>query len=443
MRVLLVSTYESGHQPLHIAVPAAALVDAGHEVKTADLALGPLDPVAIDWAEAAAFSVPMHTAMRLARTAAALVRARRPDLPIAFYGLYAGSAPEEVPGPLGEVALVGEYVDLLRRWIDPATRPAVAVTSVEVGRSSAPVPDRSGLRPLSEYVHLAANGGHRPAGYVEGSHGCRHRCRHCPIPAVYDGRYRVVPVETVLADVAQLVAAGARHITFGDPDFLNGPAHARRLLAAVSSAYPDLTYDVTVKIEHILHHAGLWGELAARGVILVVSAFETTNDQILGILAKGHRAVEAVQAMEVVRSHGIELRPTWLPFTPWTRPADLADILRFLVDHDLVESVDPIQLTLRLLIPPGSLLLNQPELLPYLGTYRPERLGYDWEYAVPELDGLQHRMAATVERTAGAPAASVLAELAALVAEVSGEDPVSIPAGALAGRPRLTEPWFC
>ena len=36
----------------------------------------------------------------------------------------------------------------------------------------------------------------------------------------------MVPADVVLADIRAQVAAGARHVTFGDPDFLNGPGHA-------------------------------------------------------------------------------------------------------------------------------------------------------------------------------------------------------------------------
>ena len=66
MRVLLISTYELGHQPLHVASPAAALRRAGHEVRCLDLSVQPWDAGALQWTQAVGFSVPMHTAMRLA-----------------------------------------------------------------------------------------------------------------------------------------------------------------------------------------------------------------------------------------------------------------------------------------------------------------------------------------------------------------------------------------
>ena len=86
------STYELGHQPLSLASAAASLVAAGHQVRCADVAVGTLSAEDVDWAEGAALSVPMHTAMRLALRVAGALRARRPALPLCFFGLYVGMA---------------------------------------------------------------------------------------------------------------------------------------------------------------------------------------------------------------------------------------------------------------------------------------------------------------------------------------------------------------
>jgi hypothetical protein len=87
VRVLLVSTYELGHQPLHVASPAGRLLRAGHEVRCVDLSVDALEDTEIVWAEAMAFSVPMHTAARIALGACRAVRRERPELPLCLYGL--------------------------------------------------------------------------------------------------------------------------------------------------------------------------------------------------------------------------------------------------------------------------------------------------------------------------------------------------------------------
>jgi radical SAM superfamily enzyme YgiQ (UPF0313 family) len=346
MRVLLVSTYELGHQPLHVASPAAALAGAGHDVRTLDLAVETWDVEALTWAEAVAVSVPMHTAMRLALRWVAVVRALHPDLPVCLYGLYAPTAPDGVAHRL----IAGEYEPGLLSWAAELS-PQQDGVAVELGRSRFRPPRREGLPPLDRYAQLAIGSERRLAGYVEASHGCLHRCRHCPVPVIYDGRLRIVPEDVVLADAEAQVAAGARHITFGDPDFLNGPQHSLRVVRRLHERFPDVTFDCTAKVDHILRHAELWPEMAAAGCLFVVSAFESVDDALLARLDKGHTTAQAAEVVGLLRSHGIEVRPSFLPFTPWTELDDVAALVDFVAAHDLVANVEPVQYTIRLLPP--------------------------------------------------------------------------------------------
>ncbi|MDQ4131436.1 MAG: radical SAM protein, partial [Actinomycetota bacterium] len=307
------------------------------------------------------------------------------------------------------------------------------------------LPARDLLPPLERYARLAIDGQQHLVGYVEATQGCLHECRHCPVPTVYGGRFRATARDLVLSDIAQLVAMGARHITFGDPDFLNGPTHSLRLVRELHERWPWLTFDCTTKVDHILDHAELWETFAACGCLFVVSAFETTNDEILARLDKGHTTAQATEAVRLLRSHGIEIRPSWLPFTPWTSVEDVADLLAFVADHDLVGNVDPVQYTIRLLLPQGSLLVDHPDLRPHLGAYDPEGLTYTWTAADPAVDRLQRDLAELVAAAVaeGDPIEATFREVSARVAAASrSRRPLHSP-GKVAERPRLTEPWFC
>jgi radical SAM superfamily enzyme YgiQ (UPF0313 family) len=444
VRILLISTYEIGQQPLQVAAPASALLAAGHEVRTADLSVDPLDPGSVDWADRVALSVPMHTAMRLALAAAETVRARRPGIPVCFYGLYARTAPSLTRRSAADAVIAGEYLPGLVRWgrgEDPGP-------ALQLRHGGSPVPDRHLLAPLSRYARLAAFGEERLVGTVEASRGCSHRCRHCPVPVVYDGRVRRVDEAAVVADVDQLVEAGMAHLTFGDPDFLNAPAHARRVVAAIHQRHPHLTFDCTTKVEHILRHRQVWSELSEAGCLFVVSAFESVSDTILGYLDKGHTAAQASEAVVLLRAHGIEVRPSWLPFTPWATVEGLVDLLNFVVAHDLVPNVDPVQYTVRLLLPEGSLLLGSKAMAPHLGRFDADRLGWTWSHPDPGLDRLQQVLAALVERRADQEVSATFDEVDALIraeAPVGRAAPVrgARSAGPAGDRPRLTEPWFC
>ena len=452
MNVLLVSTYELGHQPLQLASPASMLSNAGHAVRAFDLSVEDWDDDALSWADAVAFSVPMHTATRLAIRAANHVGSSNPDMPMCFYGLYAMAGASGMASSAPTKAIAGEYEPKLLEWIETLSvfGPSRESNGIEIdlGRHEYQVPTRSGLPQLDRYAHLANGDEHRLVGYVEASHGCIHRCTHCPVPVIYDGRIRIVDAETVLDDIAHLSEMGAEHITFGDPDFLNGLGHSLRIVRAMHDRFPALTFDCTAKVEHIVRHRGIWPEFAEAGCIFVVSAFESMNDDILAKLDKGHTAQDAAECVEVLRRNGIEPRPSLLPFTPWTTFADLFDILDFVSSHELIENVDPIQYAIRLLLPQGSLLLDDPDLKPYIGDYDSEGLAYGWHSADPRLDTLQKRLSKVVEERSKTDETAI-ESFTRIVDEVAAAAGVrrraARPHAAATQRitPRLTESWFC
>jgi hypothetical protein len=339
-----------------------------------------------------------------------------------------------------DAVIAGEYEEALTAWADGTPPSATPVLDRFAGRPAAPAPDRRGLPSLEHYAHLVDGDAARLAGSVEASRGCAHRCRHCPVPVVYDGRVRVVDEDAVRADIDALVAAGATHVTFGDPDFLNAPAHSLRVVRALHERHPDVTFDCTVKVEHVLAHADVWPELARAGCRFVVSAFESTDDTVLDRLAKGHTAADLGPAVARLRAHGIDVRPSFLPFTPWTTPGDVVDLLDFVHAHDLVGSVDPVQYTIRLLLPRGSLLLDHPDLAPFLGAWDPERLTYEWRAADPAVDELYATIAALVEARTAAGDDPVA--IYAAVRAAAGAPPVDLD-HVTRDQPRLSESWFC
>src|ERR1700720_4354704 len=89
MKVVLISTYELGHQPFGLASPAAWLRRGGAEVTCIDLSRQALQEEAVRAADVVAFYVPMHTATRLAIRLIEPVRRLNPRAHLCFYGLYA------------------------------------------------------------------------------------------------------------------------------------------------------------------------------------------------------------------------------------------------------------------------------------------------------------------------------------------------------------------
>jgi radical SAM superfamily enzyme YgiQ (UPF0313 family) len=448
--VLLVACYERGNQPLAVAWPAAFLEAAGFAPAVLDVGVELFDAEKAVRARMVAISVPMHTALRLGVQVAERVRAVNPACHIVFYGLYAALNAEYLLAHGADSILAGEVE---RELVALAQRletgdGGAGHRRVHLEKLPFPVPSRAALPALKKYAKLERDGRLELAGYVEASRGCKHRCLHCPIPPVYDGRFFVVPREVVLADVRQLVDAGATHISFGDPDFLNGPGHALGVARALHAEHPALTFDFTAKVEHLLRQREHLPELRALGCVFIVSAVESLSDTVLTHLDKGHTRADVEAALGAVRAAGIALRPTWVAFTPWTTLEDYWTMLDFVEREALVDHVDPVQYSIRLLVPPGSLLLDSPAMRPYLDELVEADFYYRWTHPDPRMEALQTAVAARVAQAAerGEDAAVTFDRIRALADQAAGRPArrrAERPDPARARPPRLTEPWFC
>ena len=286
-------------------------------------------------------------------------------------------------------------------------------------------------------------------GYTEASRGCKHLCRHCPVVPVYNGVFRIVGREVVLEDIRRQVVAGAEHITFGDPDFFNGIGHALAIVEGLHREHPHLTYDVTIKIEHLRKHRKHLARLRDTGCLFVTSAAESVDDEVLALLEKRHTRADFLAVVKDFRALGLILQPTFVPFTPWTTLDGYLDLLRVLAEEGLEENVAPIQLGIRLLIPAGSRLLELPDIRQLAGPFDSEALVYPWRHADPRLDALceeiQEIVAAAekVKRTRSASFAKIK-RAAAKAADMPEKSlPSSPPVLARAAIPYLNEPWYC
>ncbi len=455
IRVLLVSTYELGHQPFGLASPAAWLRAAGARVRCLDLSRQALDEDAVREAGLIAIYVPMHTATRLAVRALARMRRLNSSAHLCAYGLYAPFNAQYLRKLGVSTILGGEFeealVSLLKRLQAGGPGPQ-REPEVSLARQHFLTPQRDGLPPLERYAHLTLpDGSNRVAGYTEATRGCKHLCRHCPIVPVYQGAFRVVQRDVVLEDIRQQVAAGAQHITFGDPDFFNGPAHAMEIVRALHREYPQVSYDVTIKIEHLLKHSDLLPELRDTACAFVTSAVESVDDRVLHLLDKGHTHSDFLRAAERMRSVGLFLVPTFVPFTPWTTLQGYEDLLSTIARVGLAEQVPPVQLTIRLLIPAGSKLLELPEVQHIVGEFDEAALSYPWSSPDPRIDALQRELEQLVQHEAKArtPRIEVFAQIwrslhraMSLAEEVPPLPPV-LPGRVRATVPYLTEPWYC
>ena len=455
MKIVLISTYELGRQPFGLASPAAWLRKRGHQVTCLDLSRQPLNEPALREAGLVAFYVPMHTATRLTLELIEPVRRMNPRAYFCAYGLYAPMSGESFRAHGITSLLGGEFeqalVDLAEHLSGLSAFPQIHPldSQISLARLRFQVPDRSDLPPLRSYAHLVLpSGEHRTVGYTEASRGCKHLCRHCPIVPVYKGVFRIVDREVILADIRQQVAAGAQHITFGDPDFFNGVGHAIPLVDALHREFPQLTYDVTIKVEHLLQSADLLPTLRQTGCLFIVSAVESLDDSVLRKLDKNHTRADFFRVVENCFRAGLTLQPTFVPFTPWTTMESCLDLFQQLHRLDLVEAVAPIQLAIRLLIPAGSKLLELDEMRRLVGPFDAKALVHPWKNSNPAVDALCEELqeiAAASEQLKRSRTATFerMWRAARLAAHQVAEEKSTSARPSRATVPLLNEPWFC
>ena len=457
--ILLVSCYELGHQPFHLASLSAMLQQAGYAPAAVDTAVDTLTEEAISRARLVAISVPMHTALRLGQRIALRVRSINPSAHICFYGLYAFLNADYLLHDTIDSAIGGEYespfLDLVaalekgKTWIIPGVTTHQFNSDPWIKRTPYIVPTRQHLPSPERYAHLETNGTMRLAGYTETTRGCKHTCLHCPITPVYNGRFFAIPTEIVLADIRAQLEQGVRHITFGDPDFLNGPKHAMRITRALHDEFPGVTFDATIKIEHLLKHQHLLPELKSLGCAFIVSAVESLNDNVLRNLNKGHTAVDVAEAFDLMEQVGIPLRPSLMPFSPWETLESYITLLNFFEDRRLIEQIDPVHFSIRLLIPPGSALLASPDSQLWLRELDAAAFTYKWQHPDPRLDALHQKVASLTEEAELAKFNTIetFFHIKALTLSIIGKD-LHIPEavehyGTPRVLPHLTESWFC
>ncbi len=449
-KAVLINPYELGRQPFALAEPAAWLKTAGFQVACIDLSLQELEPRSLAGASLVALYVGMHTATRIAVEAIPRIKALAPGAHLCVYGLYAPMN-EMLLRELGVgTVLGGEFEPGLLSLAERlrSTRPDETQSEplVNLSRIEFLTPDRTGLPPLSRYAHLQLpDGGSRVVGFAEGSRGCKHLCRHCPVVPVYQGKFRIVPVDVVMADIRGQVAMGAAHVSFGDPDFFNGPTHALKLVTALHAEFPGVTFDAVIKVQHLINHADLLADLKRCGCLIITAAVEAVDDRILEYLDKNHTAADFGRAVALLRQAGIAFAPTFVAFTPWTTLDGYVELLQRLIDLELVESVPPIQLCIRLLVPQGSYLLKLPGFRDLIQDFDAKILGYPWRHRDPRVDALQRQVQAFVASAEGAEHSrrEVFERIWTMAHEAAGRPAPELTENLGSPIPRLSEPWYC
>jgi hypothetical protein len=115
----------------------------------------------------------------------------------------------------------------------------------------------------------------------------------------------------------------------------------------------------------------------------------------------------------------------------------------------LVDHVDPVQYSIRLLVPPGSLLLEGEAVRPFLGPLVERDFYYRWTHPDPRMDELHEAVTGVVAQAAPREEdPAVTFDRIRGLADIAAGQVARTPVGARLAPdrrrpPRLTEPWFC
>tara|TARA_X000001036_G_scaffold170380_1_gene161192 strand:- start:5488 stop:6831 length:1344 start_codon:yes stop_codon:yes gene_type:complete len=305
------------------------------------------------------------------------------------------------------------------------------------------IPNRQIFPDISNYAHLVDGSNNLIAGSVETTYGCKHSCTHCPVPISFNGSFKTYSLEKIVSDVENQVKQGAKHISFNDPDFFNGPIHALKILESLNEKFPSITYDSTIKVEHIIKYKKYFKELSSLNMVFVISAFETTNDLVLSILEKNHTSNDLNNSIEISQDFGIDIRPTWMPFSPWTELNDLSNIVKLIEKYELRETVDPIQLTIKLLIPKHSLIIKKPEINKYLGNYEKNSLSFKWEYENNDVEKLQSSLFDFILNNSELDEHKQYLGMVNIIEKCTDTKLLTNSSYDFKNVPKLSETWFC
>ena len=226
----------------------------------------------------------------------------------------------------------------------------------------------------------------------------------------------------------------------------NALTHAIPLLEQFHREFPEITYDVTIKIEHLRKYAEHIPKLKETGCLFVISAVESVDDSVLAALEKGHTRADFLHVAERFRELEMTLHPTFVPFSPWTTVESYLDLLKIIYEQQLTENVAPIQLGIRLLIPEGSRLLEVEDIRRAIGPFDRESLVYPWKHADPRVDALSEAVqgiAAAADREK-ATRTQAFERVWIAAHRAAGIAALQLPKNnAARAVPFLSEPWYC
>lgn len=403
-RIAVVSAFEARLQPILAAGAAGALRAAGAEVTAWDADAFPGEFPGGDF-DLVLISIPSFEGIEPGAQLAVRFKAAG-VLRVLAFGQYAWLNAAALAAVTDGV--LADEPEGMTGWLlayasgqATAAQPAGIITGDSVrskpkGRTPRgwQLPARDLFEPITSYPEHDTKFG--LLGNIEATRGCHHRCSYCAVYAAYG--IAAIPVDPamVTGDAAQLAAQGARHFAFVDAEFFNTRRHALNAMQAVAAELGPVTFELTTRFDHIMEFEAEINQMTRLGLRVITSALEFPSEKVLRVFDKGIDVPGIKKAIRVAKNAGIELRPTFITFTPWVTLEEIHGLDDFMEETGITDWVDHTARQTRLLLFKGSPLLGTPWLdgieLTDRGFY------YDWKHPDPAVDELwAHRRQEAVE----------------------------------------------
>ena len=350
MRVLLVmpTPFENGRlglenvvwlsEPVALTSVGAAIMDV-HEVRVIDMRLEEEESLAKTLATFRPDVVGTTSMTTDAYQAKAVLRAARnicPDVLTVVGGHHPTLCPEEFDVDYIDVIVQGEGELTIREIMERWTKQKASNDRTFAGVAGTRWIDASGIRRVNPKRQQTANldelpapnrdlikkyqgryffTGIRPMASIYTSRGCSFDCNFCAIWEFYERKTRFLSAQKI---VDQMEACDEPFIFVLDDNFLTNKRRATELCEELEKRGVKKYWLTQGRTDFAADHPELMKRLAKNGLVMVLSGFESNDDDNLAALRKKSSWQKNLRANEVMRENGIFSTGVFMIRADWT-----------------------------------------------------------------------------------------------------------------------------
>lgn len=198
--------------------------------------------------------------------------------------------------------------------------------------------------------------------------GCYAKCSFCNIQEFYNlsgyGGIRVRSARNVVDEIEQINARnGVRKFLFIDDDMLGADFYAKGRNAQIAEEIIkrglDVEFEVAGRANDVIKFEDTIARLKEAGLTRVYIGIESGSDTQLKRQRKGVNKTHNARSLEVLKRHGLGLDMGFIPFDPWTTPAELVENMKFLNESGVMEASNLNTAAVTMILYPGTELYDR------------------------------------------------------------------------------------